>query len=99
MSVTTTIPSYQLYVGIDISARTFSTALLNPPSQPEKSEDFNQSVEGYQRFQTKLLSRQPIPPSTLIVMEATGTYWITLATLLKQAGFVVSVVNPMQAHN
>ena len=99
MSVTTTTPLYQLYVGVDISARTFSAALLNPQSQPEKSEDFAQSVEGYQRFQTKLLTRQPIPASILIVMEATGTYWITLATLLKHSGFVVSVVNPMQAHN
>jgi transposase len=98
MSITTT-PSYQLYVGVDISARTFSAALLNPESQAEKTEDFTQTLEGYQSFQIKLLTRQPIPAKILIVMEATGTYWVTLATVLEQKGFVVSVVNPMQARN
>jgi transposase len=31
-------------------------------------------------------------------MEATGSYWITLATSLHQAGYAVSVINPAQAH-
>jgi transposase len=31
-------------------------------------------------------------------MEATGTYWMRLAHTLHEAGFVVSVVNPVQAH-
>jgi len=32
-------------------------------------------------------------------MEATGSYWVALATTLAQAGFAVSVINPDQAHN
>ncbi len=32
-------------------------------------------------------------------MEATGSYWITLATTLHAAGFAVSVINPAQAHH
>jgi transposase len=32
-------------------------------------------------------------------MEATGSYWIALATTLVQAGFAVSVINPKQAHH
>jgi transposase len=31
-------------------------------------------------------------------MEATGSYWITLATSLHHAGYAVSVINPAQAH-
>src|SRR5438034_7728060 len=31
-------------------------------------------------------------------MEATGTYWMALATPLVQAGFAVAVINPAQAH-
>ena len=31
-------------------------------------------------------------------MEATGNYWIALAIALYEAGFVLSVVNPAQAH-
>ena len=34
------------------------------------------------------------PAATLVVMEATGNYWIALAIVLHQAGFAVSVVNP-----
>ena len=33
------------------------------------------------------------------VLEATGSYWITLATTLAEAGFGVSVINPAQAHD
>src|SRR5712692_7205837 len=32
-------------------------------------------------------------------MEATGSYWISLATRLVHEGFAVSVVNPAQAHH
>jgi transposase len=32
-------------------------------------------------------------------MEATGSYWLSLATALAEAGFAVSVINAMQAHH
>jgi transposase len=32
-------------------------------------------------------------------MEATGSYWVALATTLYHAGFAVSVINPVQAHH
>jgi transposase len=32
-------------------------------------------------------------------MEATGSYWIALASTLHQAGFAVRVINPAQAHH
>lgn len=32
-------------------------------------------------------------------MEATGSYWVALATALFHAGFAVSVINPVQAHH
>jgi transposase len=34
-----------------------------------------------------------------VVLEATSTYWIGLAVTLHQAGYVVSVINPLQAHH
>ena len=39
------------------------------------------------------------PANTLIVMEATGSYWMHLATFLVHHGFAVSVINPKQAHH
>jgi transposase len=38
------------------------------------------------------------PAATLVVLEATGSYWISLAVTLHQAGYAVSVVNPAHAH-
>jgi transposase len=35
----------------------------------------------------------------LVVMEATGTYWMQVAVALHQAGYRVSVINPRQAHH
>lgn len=32
-------------------------------------------------------------------MEATGSYWITLATVLAEAHFAVIVINPAQARD
>jgi transposase len=34
-----------------------------------------------------------------VVLEATGTYWMRLANRLYQAGFAVSVINPVQAYH
>ena len=34
-----------------------------------------------------------------MAMEATGSYWMGVATSLAEAGFAVSVVNPAQAHH
>src|SRR5947209_10391201 len=39
------------------------------------------------------------PQAVLVVLEATGAYWINLAVFLHHAGFSVSVINPMQAHH
>lgn len=40
-----------------------------------------------------------MPPSALrVVLEATCTYWVTLATTVAQAGFAIAVINPTQAH-
>jgi len=35
----------------------------------------------------------------LVVMEATGSYWVALATTLAHASFAVAVINPDQAHH
>jgi transposase len=41
-----------------------------------------------------------VPPGeTLIVLEATGSYWVALAVALHEAGHPVAVVNPRQAHH
>jgi transposase len=36
------------------------------------------------------------PQATLVVLEATGSYWIALAVALHQAHYRISVLNPAQ---
>ena len=47
----------------------------------------------------KLQATGQDPSRILVVMEATGSYWISLATRLVHEGFQVSVINPHQAHH
>lgn len=85
---------YRHFVGIDIAAATFMAAwVVNGLWQ---HVPFEQRRTDYGRFVQQL--RQIAPPGqTLVVMEATGTYWLALAWFLHEAGFAVSVINPVQA--
>ncbi len=96
---TTLSVKYQLFICIDISARTFTASALKPDEEPLPALDFEQSPNGYTAFQKWLLGqgKDITPQQILLVMEATGTYWIMLATFLDQNGFSVAVVNHLQA--
>lgn len=99
MSIINPASAYQLYVGVDISAATFTAARMRPDAKPSKALDYQQTSTSFSKFQQDLLQTGLGPFQILIVMEATGTYWISLALFLVQAGFAVAVINPMQAHN
>jgi transposase len=58
-----------------------------------------QTTHGYAMLHERLATSGVAPADTLIVLEATGTYWITLATTLVELGYQVSVVNPKRAHH
>lgn len=99
MPSATTPSAYQLYVGVDISALSFTAARLRPEAKPSKALNYNQTLQAYAKFQQDLIQTGVTPAEILIVMEATGNYWISLALFLHQAGFIVSVINPQQSHN
>lgn len=58
-----------------------------------------QTTDGYRQLQTQLLATGVPASSILIVLEATGSYWMGLATTLAEAQFAVAVINPAQAHD
>lgn len=90
--------AYQLFVGVDVAATTFTTSWMpvqGPIARPAK---FDQTPEGIASFQQRLRDLSVWPTTTLIVMEATGSYWVTLAVTLHDAGYQVSVINPAQIH-
>src|SRR6476660_547611 len=89
-------PHYHLYVGVDIAAKTFvATWALDPATAP-KAVSFDQSEDGFSAFLQQLGATGVAPNATLVVMEATGSYWVALAIALHQAHYVVSVINPSQ---
>ncbi|NTU81425.1 MAG: IS110 family transposase, partial [Chloroflexales bacterium] len=57
---------------------------------------FEQTEAGFATFQQRLGTTGVAPSATLVVVEATGSYWIALAVALHQAHYTVSVLNPGQ---
>jgi transposase len=91
--------SYQLFVGIDVSAATFTVSWMAPTGRPSRPITIEQTAQGYIFLQHQLCANGISPQAILIVLEATGSYWITLATTLAEVGFAVCVINPAQAHD
>lgn len=91
--------SFQLFVGIDVAARTFSVAWTSNGNEISTAYEFEQNQKGYKRFLDKLKVVEIPLESTLVILEATGTYWMRLATYCDQAGLQVSVINPRQAYH
>lgn len=89
---------YTLFVGIDISAATASVSFKRAGKPPGTAFTVQQSPAGRAELVQRLVETGHAPPNTLVVMEATGTYWMQLALHLHEAGFCVSVVNPLQSH-
>jgi len=99
VSLSTRTSSYQLYVGVDIAAKTLTAAWMAPGATPGRPLTVDQTPQGFAARQDRLLAMGHPAAAILVVMEATGSYWVGLATTLAQAGFVVSVVNAAQAHH
>ncbi len=91
--------TYQLFVGVDVAATSFTAAWRGLTTSGPTPRTFAQTLLGYAAFQDQLRATSLAPSAILIVLEATGSYWVTLAVTLHQAGFVVSVVHPNHAHN
>ena len=88
--------SRPLVVGIDIAAKTFVASWQPTPASPPTVATFAQSPDGFAAFQQRLAATAVAPADTLLVLEATGSYWVTLAVTLHAAGYSVSVINPAQ---
>ncbi len=90
--------SYRVFVGVDIAAAT-ATIVTMTSGTFSRPITIKNTPQGYARLQQHLHTTGCAPADVLVVMEATGSYWIALATTLALAGFSVSVINPAQAHH
>lgn len=77
------------YVGIDISKLTFDVAICNSESK-YKYFKFANKHEGFILFLNLLKESESI-----CVMEASGPYYLKLATFLSENGIDVCVINPL----
>src|SRR4028119_1993247 len=92
-------PAYRCFVGIDIAATSFTAIWTTDGRMQPKAVTFSQNASGFAAFQQQLQATHGAPAQTLIVLEATGSYWIALAVTLHEAGYAVAVLNPAQLHN
>jgi transposase len=90
---------YDWYVGVDIGAE--QASVVYGPDKDKLSQAFSiaQSQAGLTTLDERLVKAGAERERTLVVMEATGTYWMKLATALHGLGYGVSVINPKQAHH
>jgi transposase len=94
-----TVRTYALFVGVDIAAQTATVATQRPGTKAGRSLTIAQTPEGSTSLLQQLQATGSVPSQVLVVMEATGSSWMSLATRLVHAGFAVSVINPAQAHH
>ena len=90
---------YRLFVGIDIAAKTCAVSWMSASSTPSRAITIEQTPRGFAELLHRLSSLEPQLEAILVVMEATGTYWMRLATYLVDASIAISVINPVQAHD
>lgn len=84
-----------LFVGIDIAKCNHEASVIaQDGSVVRKAMRFANSQTGYNKFMDMVRSlKEPV----VFGMEATGHYWLTLYTHLRNDGFTVHVINPIQS--
>ena len=84
-----------LIVGIDIAKRNHEASVISQDgSLVRKAIRFANSQSGYNKLMDMVRSlNEPV----VFGMEATGHYWLTLYTHLRNDGFTVHVINPIQS--
>lgn len=83
-------------VGIDVAKRKFDLAWLQAGSGKLRSKVFDNAPAGFKQL-LEWLKKQGITPADChVAMEATSQYYEALAFVLHDAGYRVSVVNPLR---
>jgi transposase len=87
----------QYFVGVDIASSTFTAAVgAMPWKVVVKSQEFENSEDGFQEFLDWLSTHQLPTKQTIVCMEATGVYGESLAYFLHHKGYPVCVEPPLK---
>jgi transposase len=87
-------PAPTVYVGIDVAARSLAVVAQRGPAAPAPARTLDNTPAGWRQLEQALREQGAAPAATQIVLEATGAYWVGLATALHAAGWRVSVASP-----
>src|ERR1700688_4995392 len=88
------------YIGIDIGKRFHVACVVDDTKDTiGKHLTFSSLGVGYEKFMEYLKLHEVAKEDSIIGLEATGHYWLTLFQKLKGAGFVVYVLNPLQVQS
>ena len=84
-----------LFVGIDIAKRNHEASVIAQDGHVvRKAMRFANSQAGYNKFMDMV---RGLSEPVVFGMEATGHYWLTLYTHLRNDGFTVHVIYPIQS--
>ena len=85
------------YCGIDIAKHRHELSVLDESGDSVLSMHFANSQKGLGKLLDALASLKIEPGNVLFCMEATGHYWLALYCQLKELGFQLHVINPIQS--
>jgi transposase len=91
-------PEPTLLVGLDIAQHSAQASWLRLGQAPSAPLWLDQTPEGFAALPHHLAAQDVPPAQTLVVLEATGSYWWRLALDRSSAGYPVAVSNPAHAH-
>ncbi|EPZ48830.1 IS110 family transposase [Alicyclobacillus acidoterrestris] len=86
------------FIGIDIAKRHHEACIVDERGMVlGASLRFSNSQAGGQKLLTWIQRHDPELTQSVVAMEATGHYWLSLYTFLRKHGVVAKVINPIQS--
>lgn len=86
------------FIGIDIAKNTHEASIIDSFGKlVSESISFPNSVKGFEKLKNYISSFDIDCDNSIIGMEATGHYWLSLYSALIDFGFNVVVINPIQS--
>ena len=86
------------YVGIDIAKHNHEASIIDHSGKLLcDSISFSNTQKGCEKLIALLQRFSAVPDNTIIGMEATGHYWLSVYSFLIDFGFDLKVINPIQS--
>src|SRR5690625_4760059 len=86
------------YIGIDIGKRNHEAGLINEKGEPiGKTLRFSNSKAGSEKLLKFINQYNLTPDNSVVGLEATGHYWLSIFSFLHKLGFKTTVFNPLQS--